>query len=82
MLFLIHVFTPLRVQDNGLNENNKRNYGKGLIIFSWLCVQVWFVKFSHDGKKLATGAKDGNIIVWDVTVRDKPTHVILHQPLC
>ncbi|EDO48557.1 predicted protein [Nematostella vectensis] len=30
------------------------------------CDEVWFAKFSHDGRRLATGAKDGNIIIWEV----------------
>ena len=28
--------------------------------------EVWFCRFSPDGTKLATGAKDGNLIIWDV----------------
>jgi len=30
------------------------------------CDEVWFCKFSNNGKKLATGSKDGCLIVWDV----------------
>ncbi|XP_076464309.1 WD repeat-containing protein 26-like [Babylonia areolata] len=37
------------------------------------CDEVWFCKFSPDGTKLATGSKDGTLIVWDV---DLDTHEI------
>ena len=33
-------------------------------------VQVWFVKFSNDGKRLASGSKDGEVIIWNVEVID------------
>lgn len=30
--------------------------------------EVWFLVFSHDGSRLASGAKDGEIILWDMKV--------------
>jgi WD40 repeat protein len=30
------------------------------------CDEVWFCKFSNNGKKLATGSKDGCLVIWDV----------------
>jgi len=35
------------------------------------CDEVWFCRFSPDGLKLATGSKDGALIIWDV---DQSTH--------
>ncbi len=28
--------------------------------------EVWFVRFSHDGLKLASASKDKNVIIWDI----------------
>jgi len=28
--------------------------------------EVWFCRFSPDGTRLATGSKDGNLIIYDV----------------
>ncbi|ELT95066.1 hypothetical protein CAPTEDRAFT_161952 [Capitella teleta] len=33
--------------------------------------EVWFCRFSPDGSKLATGSKDGTLIIWDI---DMTTH--------
>lgn len=38
--------------------------------------EVWFARFSHNGKKLATGSKDGTLIIWDV---DLVTHQVLYR---
>ena len=30
------------------------------------CDEVWMCKFSNNGRKLATGSKDGCLYIWDV----------------
>uniref|UniRef100_A0A7S4NNE5 CTLH domain-containing protein n=1 Tax=Paramoeba aestuarina TaxID=180227 RepID=A0A7S4NNE5_9EUKA len=35
--------------------------------------EVWFVKYSHKGDKLASGSCDGSIIVWNLTPSVRPT---------
>nr|CAB3267691.1 WD repeat-containing protein 26 [Phallusia mammillata] len=37
--------------------------------------EVWYCKFSHNGKMLATGSKDSSVIVWDV---DPISHKVTH----
>ena len=50
--------------------------------------EVWFLTFSHDGSRLASGAKDGQIIIWNITVCEKYTfcriasnYKFIHIPL-
>ena len=37
-----------------------------LQVYNDHCDEVWYCKFSNNGKQLATGAKDGCLIIWDV----------------
>lgn len=30
--------------------------------------EVWYLKFSHNGTRLASGSRDGQIIIWNLTV--------------
>ncbi|KAI5838083.1 WD40-repeat-containing domain protein, partial [Morchella snyderi] len=48
--------------------------------------EVWFVQFSNDGTKLATGSKDNTVIIWDLetfeciyTLREHTNHVTCVQ---
>ena len=40
------------------------------------CDEVWFCRFSPDGSQLATGSKEGSLMIWDV---DKVTHQVRHS---
>ncbi|XP_013416632.1 WD repeat-containing protein 26 [Lingula anatina] len=40
------------------------------------CDEVWYCKFSPCGTKLATGSKDGTLIIWDI---NKETHELRHR---
>jgi WD40 repeat protein len=44
--------------------------------------EVWYVQFSHDGTRLATGCKDGQIYIWNTTISERPKKekIIKAQP--
>ena len=37
-----------------------------LLNLVYLTSQVMFVRFSHDGKRLASGSKDETVIIWNI----------------
>lgn len=37
------------------------------------CDEVWFLRFSHNGLRLATGSRDGTVSIWDVS-NGEPKH--------
>lgn len=42
--------------------------------------EVWYVKFSHGGSMLASGSKDGQVIIWEVSVSAGCYTVIVGWP--
>lgn len=32
--------------------------------------EVWYLAFSRDGSRLASGAKDGQVVIWDMQVSE------------
>ena len=39
--------------------------------------EVWYLKFSHDGSRLASGSRNGDIIIWNISVCSYDTHTLL-----
>ena len=37
--------------------------------------EVWYLKFSHNGTRLASGSRNGDIIIWNVGVSSMNSHV-------
>ena len=70
-------------QDNGMDSLiidhicSKENFPcETKQVLSQHCDEVWFCRFSPDGTKLATGSKDGNLMLWDV---DPEKHECRHR---
>ncbi|XP_019864282.1 PREDICTED: WD repeat-containing protein 26-like isoform X1 [Amphimedon queenslandica] len=44
--------------------------------------EIWFLQFSHDGTRLASGCKDGQIFIWAIEPSERPkkSHSIKAQP--
>ena len=54
--------------------------GKDLGKFQGHQNDIQFVRFSHDGKTLATGSLDGNMLIWDVMSLNKDSKPNSDQP--